>query len=100
MGGGRYDGLSQTLGGPLLPAVGFAAGIERLALLVDAQPERSPDVVLVAAEQSAEAELFGLGCMVRDAGFSAVSLLSGNMGKKDEGGEQAGRKICPYRRSR
>ncbi|MGB1895311.1 MAG: histidine--tRNA ligase, partial [Candidatus Puniceispirillaceae bacterium] len=30
LGGGRYDGLSQTLGGPLLPAVGFAAGIERL----------------------------------------------------------------------
>ena len=55
LGGGRYDGLSQTLGGPLLPAVGFAAGIERLALLVDAQPEWSPDVVLVAAEQSAEA---------------------------------------------
>ena len=73
-----------------MPAVGFAAGIERLALLVDAQPERSPDVVLVAAEQSAEAELFGLGCMVRDAGFSAVSLLSGNMGKKMKAANKLG----------
>ena len=94
LGGGRYDGLSQTLGGPLLPAVGFAAGIERLALLVDAQPERSPDVVLVAAEQSAEAELFGLGCMVRDAGFSAVSLLSGNMGKKMKAANKLGAKFA------
>ena len=82
LGGGRYDGLSQTLGGPALPAVGFAAGVERLALLVDAQLEPSPDLVLVAAEPSAEAQLFGLGCSVRDAGFSAVNLLSGNMGKK------------------
>ena len=94
LGGGRYDGLSQTLGGPLLPAVGFAAGIERLALLVDAQPERSPDVVLVAAEESAEAELFGLSCMVRDAGFSAVSLLSGNMGKKMKAANKLGAKFA------
>ena len=94
LGGGRYDGLSQTLGGPLLPAVGFAAGIERLALLVDAQPERSPDVVLVAAEQSAEAELFGLGCMVRDAGFIVVSLLSGNMGKKMKAANKLGAKFA------
>ena len=94
LGGGRYDGLSQTLGGPPLPAVGFAAGIERLALLVDAQPERSPDLVLVAAEQSAEAELFGLACKVRDAGFSAVSLLSGNMGKKMKAANKLGTRFA------
>ncbi len=94
LGGGRYDGLSQTLGGPLLPAVGFAAGVERLALLVDAQIEPSPDLVLVAAEQSAEAALFGLGCMVRDAGFSAVSLLSGNMGKKMKAANKLGAKFA------
>jgi histidyl-tRNA synthetase len=34
LGGGRYDGLIETLGGPHTPAVGWAAGIERLAMLV------------------------------------------------------------------
>ena len=33
LGGGRYDGLSETLNGPYLPGVGFAAGVERLVLL-------------------------------------------------------------------
>ena len=37
--GGRYDGLIETLGGPHTPAVGWAAGIERLAMMIDA-PER------------------------------------------------------------
>ncbi len=36
LGGGRYDGLIEALGGPATPAVGWAAGIERLAMLVDA----------------------------------------------------------------
>ncbi|MFD1949148.1 histidine--tRNA ligase [Sphingomonas arantia] len=34
--GGRYDGLIETLGGPHTPAVGWAAGIERLGMLIDA----------------------------------------------------------------
>jgi histidyl-tRNA synthetase len=33
IGGGRYDGLAKTMGGPETPAIGFAAGIERLALM-------------------------------------------------------------------
>ena len=41
LGGGRYDGLIEALGGPHTPAVGWAAGVERLAMLVesaDAEP--------------------------------------------------------------
>ena len=38
-GGGRYDGLVRELGGPDVPGIGFAAGVERMALLV-AQQER------------------------------------------------------------
>ena len=34
--GGRYDGLIEALGGPHTPAVGWAAGIERLAMMIDA----------------------------------------------------------------
>src|SRR3546814_2718133 len=42
LGGGRYDGLIEALGGPPTAAVGWAAGIERLAMLVE--PERSERV--------------------------------------------------------
>ena len=38
MAGGRYDGLVAEMGGPPTPAVGWAAGIERLAMLLDASP--------------------------------------------------------------
>ena len=40
--GGRYDGLIETLGGPHTPAVGWAAGIERLAMMIDAPAKSAP----------------------------------------------------------
>ncbi len=46
--GGRYDGLVEELGGPATPAVGFAAGLERLALLLPEDPATKPDVAVVA----------------------------------------------------
>ena len=53
LGGGRYDGLSKVLGGPRLPAIGWAAGLERLVLLrhsvnVDRSGDRAlPDVAVL-----------------------------------------------------
>lgn len=46
LGGGRYDGLIENLGGPATPAVGWAAGIERLAMLVDAPEFERVEVVV------------------------------------------------------
>ena len=44
MGGGRYDGLVEMMGGPAMPGVGWAAGIERLAMLIaDPPPAAAPD---------------------------------------------------------
>ncbi len=48
IGGGRYDGLIEAMGGPHTPAVGWAAGIERLAMLVAEPVEEAMDVALVA----------------------------------------------------
>src|ERR671920_415725 len=45
--GGRYDGLIESLGGPHTPAVGWAAGIERLAMMIDAPERDRPSVVIV-----------------------------------------------------
>lgn len=47
LGGGRYDGLMESLGGPATPAVGWAAGIERLAMLVDTDVATPADVAVV-----------------------------------------------------
>jgi histidyl-tRNA synthetase len=47
LGGGRYDGLIETLGGPHTPAVGWAAGIERLAMLIEA-PRQEVKIAVVA----------------------------------------------------
>jgi histidyl-tRNA synthetase len=48
LGGGRYDGLIETLGGPHTPAVGWAAGIERLAMLIEAPDDEPFDLAIVS----------------------------------------------------
>jgi histidyl-tRNA synthetase len=49
-GGGRYDGLVQLLGGPDAPGVGFACGMERLALLMDKEEAPRPDFYLAVTD--------------------------------------------------
>ena len=54
MAGGRYDGLVEEMGGPPTPAVGWAAGIERLAMLLDAPPSAPATVAVVPIGDAAE----------------------------------------------
>jgi histidyl-tRNA synthetase len=72
-GGGRYDGLIKTLGGPDLPGIGFAIGLERLALLV---PERDawqpgPWVFLAALGLEAREKAFAWLQALREKGIPA-----------------------------
>jgi histidyl-tRNA synthetase len=73
-GGGRYDGLVRELGGGDVPGIGFAAGVERLALLV-AQAGREaaakPAVFLAPLGPSEEARADQLAQELRAAGFGA-----------------------------
>jgi histidyl-tRNA synthetase len=60
LGGGRYDGLVEELGGPPTPGIGFGSGVERVLLACDAEgvfpaPERSVDVFVVDTSGGAEA---------------------------------------------
>ena len=57
IGGGRYDGLIGAMGGPETPAVGWAAGIERLAMLVEAQPVERVAIVAVAEDVTSRMKL-------------------------------------------
>ena len=90
LGGGRYDGLSETLGGPRLPAVGFAAGIERLALLIDTPALHTPSILVVSAEPTADKACFELSEALRSAGVSTEMPLSGNLGKKMKRADKLG----------
>jgi histidyl-tRNA synthetase len=56
-GGGRYDGLVESLGGPAMPAIGFAIGFDRLAEIVAASspaPVRTPDLFIAALGSQAK----------------------------------------------
>ena len=82
--GGRYDGLIESLGGPHTRSVGWAAGIERLAMLVAEPGVERPDIVVVAAnEMSIDAATKTLA-IVRALDFSADAILSGSERKRIE----------------
>jgi len=82
LGGGRYDGLMESLGGPPTPAVGWAAGIERLAMLVGDRGEAVADVIVVVDDD----QLIGVGIesvsCLRRAGLSAELVASGSPRKR------------------
>jgi histidyl-tRNA synthetase len=64
-GGGRYDGLIARLGGPDQPGLGFAIGLERLALLLPPLPESGPDLMVAALGEAAYERLFPLVMTMR-----------------------------------
>jgi len=69
-GGGRYDGLVELLGGPATPAVGWAAGVERILLAMETRPEpETIDVFVVTGGDRAAAS--ALVRRLRDDGLAA-----------------------------
>jgi len=75
-GGGRYDDLVEELGGKPTPAVGFAAGIERMIIAIDQQKVEWPikkglDIFVVKINEKNQNRAFGLLQKIRNAGLSA-----------------------------
>ncbi len=82
MGGGRYDGLVGMMGGAQTPGIGWAAGIERLAMLLrDPPAARRPIAVLPVGEEAATAAL-KLAVELRGAGYVVELGYGGNLGKR------------------
>ena len=80
--GGRYDGLIESLGGPHTPAVGWAAGIERLAMMIDApEPETTAVAVVVENDRAMAAAIGAIG-RLRQAGMSAELYATGSPRKR------------------
>jgi histidyl-tRNA synthetase len=80
--GGRYDGLIEALGGPHTPAVGWAAGIERLAMMIEARKPECPTVVIVPMGERAEKEAVRLLAGLRREGVASEMAYRGNMKKR------------------
>ncbi|MGL3823401.1 histidine--tRNA ligase [Sphingopyxis sp. R3-92] len=83
LGGGRYDGLIEALGGPPTAAVGWAAGIERLAmLLADDVIDNRLDVVIAVEDDSQLIFAMKALTRLRAGGFSAEIVTSGSPRKR------------------
>ena len=82
LGGGRYDGLVEALGGPHTPAIGWAAGIERLAMMLDAPVAERSDAVFIPLGEQGERAAGKLLADIRRAGIAADMAYRGNMKKQ------------------
>ncbi|NCP19296.1 MAG: histidine--tRNA ligase [Erythrobacter sp.] len=96
LGGGRYDGLIESLGGPATPAVGWAAGIERLAMLVD-RSQAPLDLVVFAEVEGFEPLAFEINRLLSQGrGYSDSEnlqveyLYSGSLKKRYQKAKSTG----------
>ena len=76
LGGGRYDNLVQDLGGKVVPGIGFAAGIERLLLILEAEKynfkKHTPDIYFICIEQNAIQVMLSLSKKLREKNYIVV----------------------------
>ena len=82
LGGGRYDGLMGVMGGPETPGVGWAAGIERLALLIEEPPAPPRPIVLVPVGKQAETLALQMAQALRRTGLHVELGYSGNLRRR------------------
>lgn len=84
LGGGRYDGLMEQMGGPGMPAVGWACGLDRLALLATHLDvaARNPIACIMPYSEAEELPAILLAQKLRATGAYVELLLQGNFGKR------------------
>ncbi len=82
LGGGRYDGLIAQMGGAPTPGVGWAAGIERLAMLLPETPAAPPLSVLMPLGEAVAARAWTLARDLRAAGVRLDIDWKGNLKKR------------------
>lgn len=92
--GGRYDGLIKQMGGTPTPAIGFAAGIERLALVIEAQTITAPDAVIIPLGDTMD-NCLKLAQKLRSQEQSIEIIYGGgNLGKKLKKADKLNTKIA------
>ncbi|KQX21715.1 MULTISPECIES: histidine--tRNA ligase [unclassified Sphingomonas] len=94
LGGGRYDGLIEALGGPPTPAVGWAAGIERLAMLIELPAPERIEVAVVPMGEGAQAFAARVLADLRRAGIAADMAYKGNMKRRMQKADASGARFA------
>ncbi|MFT8563075.1 MAG: histidine--tRNA ligase [Acetobacter orientalis] len=84
MAGGRYDGLVQQMGGPEVPSIGWAAGVERLSMLLEAAPAVPQSVVIVPVGAPDNAAVFKILQSLRQQGVRVEIGYKGSLRKRME----------------
>ncbi len=80
--GGRYDGLIKTLGGQDTAGIGWAAGVERLSMLIGELPERARPIVVVPLGDGMTIEALKLASELRAKGFPVDYGFKGRVGQR------------------
>jgi histidyl-tRNA synthetase len=84
MGGGRYEGLVEEMGGPHTPCIGWAAGIERLCMLLAEPPPAPRGVAVIPVGDDMEAPALDVLQALRQAGIRAEMAYRGNVKRRME----------------
>jgi histidyl-tRNA synthetase len=90
MAGGRYDGLVEEMGGPPTPSVGWAAGVERLSMLLDQAPAAPRPVAVIPVGEAAEGAALDAVQALRRAGVVAEIGYKGNLKRRMERANRLG----------
>lgn len=77
--GGRYDGLVEQMGGGAVAGIGWACGVERLAMLLDEEPAVERPVAVIPVGEEAEDKALEIAHRLRLAGLKTEQGYSGNL---------------------
>ena len=80
--GGRYDGLVEQMGGPATAGIGWAAGIERLAMLTNDPPEKKRPIAVVPVGPELQGEALVLAQKLRSSGYIVELGYRGNISRR------------------
>jgi histidyl-tRNA synthetase len=80
--GGRYDGLIEQLGGPATAGIGWAAGIERLSMLVPEIAAGARPIAIIPLGDACQAKALGIAHQLRNAGHAVEMAYRGNLAKR------------------
>ena len=92
--GGRYDGLIETMGGPPTPGIGWAGGIERLAMLTAEPPAPPRPIAVVPVEPAVEGAALKVADELRRAGFVVDHGYRGNLSKRLRRADKLGARLA------
>ena len=94
--GGRYDGLMETMGGPPTPAVGWAGGIERLAMLAVGAHDASRPIALVPVGDDVQDAAMQLARDLRHSGFVVDLGYRGNVTRRMRRADRIGARVALF----